>query len=196
MQSLNREIVIILGKTGYGKSTWLSRYCGGKKRIFAYDPFAKFPTTYLSDEQLLQAVVRGDFEKGKTFSVGSFRLDDLELIGALSFVTGDCLLVIEEAGFIWSKGERIPEWLSEIVFLGRHQEVSLAITAQGAALIPIDLRSQAHRVIAFWQTEKRDTDWLENYFHEMSEDIFTLPKFECLDSEDNNVTRYKVFPVM
>lgn len=196
MQSLTREIVIILGKTGYGKSTWLSSYCSGQKRIFAYDPFAKFPATYLSDEELLQAVNRGDFKKGKEFSVGSFRLQDLELIGALSFVTGDCLLVIEESGFIWGKGERIPDWLSEIVFLGRHQQVSLAITAQGAALIPIDLRSQAHRVIAFWQTEKRDTDWLENYFHERVEEIFTLPKFECLDAEDNNVARYKVSPSM
>ena len=129
-----RQVNIILGKTGYGKSTWLSHYCDGYKRIFAFDPFAKFPCEYLTEEQLLNWNPPGDFR------VGTHRREDLELVGAMAFLHGDCLLVVEECGFVWNKGERIPEWLQEIVFLGRHRNVSLAVTAQRAAYISIELR--------------------------------------------------------
>ena len=104
-----RDIIIILGKTGYGKSTWLSRYCEGHKRIFAYDPFAKFPCQYLDDEALLMHDERASFSNPNAFRVGSFNRTDLDLLGSLAFLHGDCLLVIEECGFIWNKGERIPD---------------------------------------------------------------------------------------
>jgi hypothetical protein len=107
-------------------------------------------------------------------------------------MSGDCLLVVEEAGFIWNKGERIPDWLREIVFLGRHKNVSLAITAQRAAYIPIDLRSQANRLVSFWQTELVDVGWLESYLNDRVNEIPTLPKYVCLDAEDNKISRYKI----
>lgn len=191
---MQRDLAIILGKTGYGKSTWLMNFCKGYKRIFVFDPFAKFPAQYLDDQALCEAHERGDFSDDKEFCVGSYRLNDLELLGAFSFMHGKCILVIEECGFVFNKGERIPEWLSEIVFLGRHQQTSIAITAQAPVYIPIDLRSQAHRLISFWLTETRDLDWTEQYFGDRVEEILTLPKFECLDADDRIVTRYKVFP--
>lgn len=189
-----REIVIVLGKTGYGKSTWLNHFAERYNRIFVYDPFAKFPAQYMLEPEIIEASIQGAFTPGNPFRVGAFRREDLELIGALSFLSTDCLLVIEECGFIWGKGERIPDWLQEIVFLGRHKNVSLALTAQRAAYIPIDLRSQAHRLVSFWQTELNDIGWLESYLGERVEEISSLPRFECLDAEDSTVTRYKVNP--
>lgn len=194
MENPQREIVIITGKTGYGKSTWLALYCSGKRRIFAFDPFRKFPATYLTEEEILAGVNRGDFEQGKEFAVASHNLPDLELIGALSFLCGDCLLVIEECGFVWRKGEGIPEWLREIVLLGRHKNVSLAVTAQAPIFIPIDLRSQAHRFVSFRVTEQRDIDWTQQYLGERVAEISELPRYECLDAEEDIVNRYKVRP--
>ena len=191
---MTREVVIILGKTGYGKSTWLANYCARFTRIFVFDPFRKFPADYYTEEQILDLSAAGFFTDGKPFRVGSSWREDLELLGALSFLSGDCLLVIEECGFIWNKGERIPDWLQEIVFLGRHKNVSLAVTAQRAAYIPIDLRSQAHRLISFWQTEMQDIGWLETYLGERLDEIATLPKFVCLDAEDGKIDKYKVHP--
>lgn len=192
---MTREVVIVLGKTGYGKSTWLANYCARYSRIFAYDPFAKFPVTYYAGDSLVTLAESGKFANGNPFSCGSYMLEDLELLGALAFLSGDCLLVIEECGFIWNKGERIPDWLQEIVFLGRHKNVSLAVTAQRAAYIPIDLRSQAHRLVSFWQTELQDIGWLETYLGERVSEIATLPKFICLDAEDSVIEKYKVHPI-
>lgn len=189
---MSREVVIILGKTGFGKSTWLKHYCDRFTRIFAFDPFGKFPANYSGEDFILDTAASGNFEPGHNFRVGSFNRNDLDLLGALAFMSGDCLLVIEEAGFIWGKGERIPDWLQEIVFLGRHKNVSLAITAQRAAYIPIDLRSQANRLVTYWQTEMNDVGWLENYLGERVNEIPALPKYVCLDAEDNKISRYKI----
>lgn len=181
------------GKTGYGKSTWLQAYCKGFKRIGAFDPFAKFPAEYLTESEILAL---SDLEKTPDyFRIATYRLPDLDLIGATCYTLGNCLLVIEECGYCFQKGERIPEWLSEIVFLGRHRNVSLVVTAQRAASIPIDIRSQANRLVTFQQTEMNDTGWLDNYLPPEA-DVTTLDRFECYDSEDNNVSRYKVHPDM
>jgi len=189
-----RDVAIILGKTGFGKSTWLNSYCKGKPRIFAFDPFMKFPANYEGEKFILDTAASGNFGPGNHFRVGSHRREDLDLLGAMAFVTGDCLLVIEECGFIWNKGERIPDWLQEIVFLGRHKNISLAVTAQRAAYIPIDLRSQANRLVTFWQTELSDVDWLENYLGQRVEEIATLPRFICMDAENGKIDRYMVRP--
>jgi hypothetical protein len=60
--------------------------------------------------------------------------------------------------------------------------------------IPIDMRSQAHRVVSFYQTEKRDTDWLDDYYGELTEEIFRLPPLECLDFHKGVISRYRVTP--
>lgn len=187
----DRNVIGILGMTGYGKSTWLYHYLRGHKRVFVYDPFAKFPANYLTEDQLLQQYDNGGFVEND-FCIGSRRLDDLELIGAIAFKTGRCHLVIEECGFAFSKGQRIDEWLEEIVFLGRHQAVSVVVTAQRAASIPIDLRSQMRRMVSFRQVEFQDTQWLENYFGEYTNEIPDLPHYKCFDSEDGNIETYSV----
>ena len=191
---MTREVVIILGKTGYGKSTWLANYSTRFTRIFVFDPFGKFPANYYNEDFILDEEIIGKFRPGRSFRVGSYNRNDLDLLGSLSFLSGDCLFVLEECGFIWSKGERIPNWLQEIVFLGRHKNVSLAVTAQRAAYIPIDLRSQANRLISFWQTEFVDVGWLETYLGDRVDEISSLPKFICLDAEDNKISRYMVQP--
>lgn len=187
---LSREVVIITGKTGYGKSTWLQQYAKRFSRIWAFDPFAKFPCNYLNEEGILNAA--GVIDANTKFSLGSHNIDDLDLIGACSYLTGNNALVLEECGFIFNKGERLPDWLKDIVFLGRHMEVSLIVTAQRAAYIPIDLRSQANRVISFWQTELTDVDWLEQYYGERLGEIENLPIYTCLDYDGGKLTSYKL----
>lgn len=196
MQSQNREVVIVLGKTGYGKSTWLTQYCQVFSRRFVFDPFMKFPAQYLSEETLLAAHENGEYaaEKNASFSVGTMHLATLDLLGAISFLSKNCVFIIEECGVAFFKGERIPDWLSEIIFLGRHHNVSLVLTAQRAASIPIELRSQANRFVTFRQTEKNDVRWCSDYIGERVEELPNLAKFYCLDADNDSVTSYQVSP--
>lgn len=191
---MDREVVIILGKTGYGKSTWLRKFAVKFPKLFVFDPFRAMQAEYLTSEQILERHDKGDFKNRSRFSVGSNILPDLDLLGAVSFLTGNCVFVIEECGVAFHKGERIPDWLSEIIFLGRHQSVSVVLTAQRAASIPIELRSQASRFVSFRQTEKHDVKWCEDYVGDRAQELATLPKFECLDADNEGVSRYAINP--
>src|SRR5688572_17730527 len=110
---MDREVIIILGKTGFGKSTWLKKYVQAKvPKLFPFDPFASIPAEYLNAEQILKRHDEGYFKNTARFSCGSHNLADLECLGAVSYLTGGCCFVIEECGVAFYKGERIPDWLS------------------------------------------------------------------------------------
>lgn len=191
-----REVVIILGKTRYGKSTWLGKFLRDKPRRFIFDPFLKAYAEYLTADQLIERHDAGKFrlENAPSFAIGSHYVGDLDLLSSVAFLNGFCYFIIEECGFAFQKGERISEPLQEAVFLGGHQWLSLVFVAQRAASIPIELRSQATRLISFLQTERNDVRWLEDYLGDRFEEVRTLEKFECLDYENNTVSRYTISP--
>lgn len=191
----DRDVIIILGKTGYGKSTWLHKYCAGVPRRFCFDPFRKFPAEYLDEKQILEKHEQGVFRNQAAYSIGSHYLPDLSLLGSVSYLTGNCAFIIEECGFAFAKGERIDDWLAEAIFLGRHQSLTLIFTAQRAVSIPIELRSQASRFVSFRQTERRDVDWCREYLDDVDTELGIdllpgLEKLECLDSDGETVSRY------
>ncbi len=187
--------VIVIGKRGYGKTTWLNKYAAAYPRIFVFDPFQTFKAEYLSADEIIKRLDEKVFDTSPRFCIGTSRIDDLDVIGSASFITGKCLLIIEECGVAFYKGERIPEWLQEAVFLGRQKELNYVMTAQRAASIPIELRSQANRFISFRQTEKRDLEWTRDYLGEHYEALPELEELECLDSDGKTVSRYSIKPM-
>jgi DNA helicase HerA-like ATPase len=190
-----REVIIILGKTGFGKSTWLKKYLAGIPRSFIFDPFRDIQAQYLTPDELIAAHESKAFQRAASFSIGAYSPNDFDLIGSIAFLTGQCHLVIEECGVAFYKGERIPEWLQEAIFLGRHVSLSLIFTAQRAASIPIDLRSQASRFVSFRQTEQHDLKWARDYLGDHFPDLPYLDELECLDADNKSVTRYRIAPL-
>lgn len=192
-----REVVIILGKTRYGKSTWLGKFLVNKPCRFVFDPFRKSRVEYLDGDQLIQRHENGDFLR-PPYGVGSSVIEDIDLLSSVAFLNGNAqtrpYFVIEECGIAFYKGERISEPMQEAIFLGGHQWLSIVLVAQRAASIPIELRSQATRFVSFLQTEKNDVNWTRDYLGESFDEVKTLEQFECLDCEDNSVTRYKINP--
>lgn len=191
-----REVVIILGKTRYGKSTWLGKFLANKPRRFTFDPFRKTAAEYLTADQIIERHEAGLFrpENAPRCSVASHILPDIDLLSSVAFLNGHAYFTIEECGVAFYKGERISEPLQEAIFLGGHQWLSLVLVAQRAASIPIELRSQATRFVSFLQTEKADVKWCEDYLGERMAEVRTLDKFECLDYENNSVSRYRITP--
>jgi hypothetical protein len=64
------------------------------------------------------------------------------------------------------------------------------LTAQRAASIPIELRSQANRFVTFRQTERKDVEWCRDYVGDLFDSIPDLPKFKCIDANNDSVTSY------
>lgn len=190
---MEREIVIVLGKTGQGKSVWTRKYIEPFKRKFSFDPLMDIPANYMDESGLLHQYDNGAFEFGKEFHIGIFNSEYLELMGSLAFLSGNVCLTVEECAIAFPYGNHsVSEWLREVVFMGRHRRVSLILTAQRAISIPIIVRSQATRIVSFAQQEGADMKWLQDYFGSKANFIPDLPKLTCLDSHDGIVSQYRI----
>jgi hypothetical protein len=190
----SREIIFVLGRTGQGKSIWTRIFMQDKKRVFASDLLKDFRCTYIDEKELLNMHDDGLFASPNKFRVGISNPDELEAVGCLAFIHGQAWLMIEEAGFYFASGAKAPVWMRNAAFLGRHQELNIIITAQRPTSIPIDMRSQASRVICFSQREKNDVAWLGSYFGDYMDAIPDLQELECLDATSSEIVRYKINP--
>lgn len=186
-----REIIIVLGKTGFGKSRWTWAYLDSKPRVFCYDPLHDAPDMqWMNAEELVRW---HDYnEELKSFRIATDDEDSRDTFGHLAFMRGDCIFAVEEASLVFEQGERISGWCKNIVFVGRHRSVSLLVTAQRAASIPIALRSQATRIVSFAQHEGDDLKWLKGFYGDKILELPLLPRLECLDSSEGEIKRYRI----
>lgn len=186
-----REIIIVLGKTGFGKSRWTWAYLASQPRVFCYDPLHDAPDMqWMNAEELVRW---HDYnEELKSFRIATDDEDSRDTFGHLAFMRGDCIFAVEEASLVFEQGERISGWCKNIVFVGRHRSVSLLVTAQRAASIPIALRSQATRIVSFAQHEGDDLKWLKGFYGDKILELPLLPRLECLDSSEGEIKRYRI----
>lgn len=191
---MTRDVIAVLGKTGFGKSVWTRKYAASKKRLFVFDPLRDFPCEYMGAESLIDNFDRGYFDERKIFSVGSGNIDDLELLGALTMLAGNALLIVEECAISFDKYGKIPLWLRDLVFLGRHRDASILVTSQRAASVPIDLRSQVSRLVTFQQSEGDDLSWLKPYLGKNINELPGLPVLTCIDASNMQKNKYSISP--
>ena len=188
-----------MGMTGYGKSWWSKIYHRLWKRSIVYDPAGSFPVKqwYRAADILEQWT---DTPPPATFSYGFMDKgpDAIGGIGDAVYYYGNMIYFIEECATVFKKGMAIcPEWLTNITFTGRHQACSLVLIAQRPTYIPVDIRSQANRVITFTQHEDSDTDWMKAFFgRERMKALPTLERFKCFDYHNGQVTEYSIKPLV
>jgi len=188
--NVTRDYVLVIGNQGFGKSAWTMTYGRGKPRLFCFDPKAQYPVDFYWDEATLRDVIEG---RTKQFRLGTFRSDELSLIANAAYGTTDCALILEECAFLFARGEQLEEWAQRVVYMGREPKLDLVLVAQRAMAIPIDIRSQASRVVTFFQSEPEDCDALAKRIgRQYRDEIAQLPMMTCLDWEAGKVSRYTI----
>ena len=213
---MNREVIIVGGMTGWGKSLWSKIYSYHVNRLLVYDPAMSFPAVNFSEadgehgELCFPSVIENldndrflygpDKNQGKKqqalepFRVGIFEPDRISELGGAAFALGHNLLVLEETSTIFEKGQRnLEAWLRRLIFLGRHRQCSILCIAQRFMSVPIDIRSQANRVISFNQHEPEDIRYLtETFGKELVERIPSLERFQCFDRHNGKTYEYSI----
>lgn len=187
-----REIVLVMGMTGWGKSWWSKLYSRMFDRKLVYDPTLSFPVqAYLPIEESTEEILKPET---KVYNYGFSDAEDIPQGAAALFVSKNNLLVLEELATVFDKGQaRLPEWGKRHVFYGRHMNCSMLLIAQRPTYIPIDFRSQANRLITFCQHEGADMDWLVDFYgKERMKKMMTLPKFHCFDYHNGVVKEYSI----
>lgn len=187
-----REIICIVGRTGYGK-TLLARVMSKQyRRVFGFVPQQDYDDMiYLYDEEsILNYHDNAFFGPTKSFRYGIVDPTHLELWGSVYYLAADAMMIMEEFSSIYTRGAVLHPWLHKTIFQGRHRRLSLIISSQRAATIPADARSQINRFITFNQREELDIQWLRDSGFFTREQIDLVPTLRtgwCLDSRGARV---------
>lgn len=183
-----------MGNQGCGKTVWSKAYAQHQKRLLVFDPMGSYERVDFSSEMETWIDDVAD-ARLNVFRYGRIMPHDLPFIGNAAFCAGDCSLIVEECAIIFHRGAALEDWAQRLIFMGRHRTVNLILIAQRAAKIPIDIRSQASRIITFRQTEPDDVDALADRFgNDVASEISSLPELHCIDWDNGTVRRYTVRP--
>jgi hypothetical protein len=200
MNSLRREreFVCVVGNQRCGKSVWSKAWSAPKKRLLVVDPVASYPNVDFQTppEDYIPALAE---RRLNAFRYGAYHPEEVPMFAKAAEAAGDCSLVIEECGLLFMKGERLPPFLKTLIFMGGHSHINvdLVFVAQRAVSIPLDVRSQAQRIVSFRQTDPQDVSAIcERIGREHEDALISLPKLHCLDwsAEDGRVRPYRIHP--
>jgi hypothetical protein len=183
----SREISLVFGKTGSGKSNYIKTYLDDLNRVIIMDPLDEYPAQEFQDvSEMVDYLesVEGTFwnngkKERKPFRVKSCNILHLEAIGEIVDGMEDVTFIIEEAQrCLPASRQDLPDSLQRIIFLGRHFGRSLVVAAQRPSIVHIAARSQWTRIVTFNLTEVGDVRWLEGtsgYDVQTEHDIRKLP---------------------
>ena len=168
-----RDVVLILGQDGTGKTTEARRLVAKENRLLVLDAgFEQFDVPSALGLAEAVEVLREcrAFGTDAPFRISFTPLpDEYDLCFLLARDLGNCTIVAEEADRFDSMGP----WQTEYMFRGRHWGVSIiACTIQPYAL-PKDLRRIVREVRAFRTSEVSDLDYLAGL---VGEAAYDLPK--------------------
>lgn len=169
-----REVILIFGQTGSGKSYLARELARSYHRVLIADsgfgdfaPIEEAPTY----DDLLKKLEGWKAFEGKPFRVSyDFRPEEYPLAFSTVLYLRDTLLVLEE-------GDRFDATLDEyreVIFRGRHYGVHILIISLHPRAIPTDLRRQATKIISFRQIFPDDLDWLAEM---MGDEAYKLVDF-------------------
>ncbi len=172
-----RDITLVLGKGGCGKTLWTRRSLEGQTRYLVQEwDQHEYRGVRITDRRALHDYLA-------RFGHASFRvcfdaLEDFPVLCAYAQALGRCTVVIEEADRPGLCGAPVDPELMELITRGRHAGVSLVAVTGRPTNLAVDLRARATRVIAFAQTEPDVLTWLRQSCGFDPEAIRTLQPLE------------------
>lgn len=190
----DRQFILVTGNQRQGKSVWTKLFSTSSERLLVSDPTMSYPNVdYFSiPESWIEDVIE---RRSSKFRFGTYMQDELPLFAYASFAAGNCMFIIEECALIFRRGEELHDWAKPLIFMGGHSHVDLVLVAQRAASVPINIRSQATRLVTFKQSEPSDVDAIADRIGKSVKEIVpALDKLECLDWNGDTVRRYRIRP--
>ncbi|MCK9282165.1 MAG: DUF87 domain-containing protein [Melioribacteraceae bacterium] len=151
-----REITIIYGKTGTGKSHLAKELIYNYNRVVIIDPKAEYMDGLVFNNFIDLVDYYKDNEPDEFIFICRFESDlEHEYIFKFCQIIEDVLLVVEEAEIYISPYAKSSAFL-DLCRYGRHHNVSILGIARRVSELSINFRALVTRLISFKQTEPVD----------------------------------------
>ena len=161
---MKREINLIFGKTGTGKSTFAKRYIENYNRVVIIDAMEEYEgIIFYRMSDLFDYIEFNDLiDNDKPFRLVCRFSEDIEIeyLFETLFVVGNLLLVVEEAEIYISPYAKSGAFL-KLVRYGRHKKISILGIARRSSELSLTFRSQVNCIYSFKQTDFNDLKYFE-----------------------------------
>lgn len=194
--SLKREIDLILGSPGYGKTSFAVPSTYRHNRVLILEGFTDEDEYSAARVDSLPELLAFFKTKPKKFRV-SYNPNPREFndILRLCWAAGDMHLVIEEAGDYFKKGCNVSYELDQCLRKGRHRQLNMTFISQWPVSIPTDVRRAADKLVCFKLVSDIDRQWCAGFpgaTRDLPGEIEQLAKFEYLElTPDGKKTKGK-----
>lgn len=159
-----RTIRVLLGQTGQGKSWRLRHLLDAHPRVLIYDtlgdPDFDSYRRVSSFPDLCKLLLSNPaiFRVAYSWPTDTDQEEDFERVCEAAYACRNIVLVVEEVA-TFSNANYLPHALRKIVALGRHRALGMFCTSQTPPQVHNLIRSQAHQIISFNQTEPGHIAW-------------------------------------
>lgn len=158
---MNRDVELVFGKTGMGKTFWTRSRLRTMSRALIMDPQGEYRAAE-SFEDVGRIAERLQRER-HVFRFSTSNVEEFDLLCDCAMAVGRVWLIVEEAQRVLPEGSgKPPRSFTDVIYRGRHPEVSLLVVSQRPTTVHISARSQWSRIVTFNQTERNDTAWIQS----------------------------------
>ncbi len=172
-RSSRSERIVILGKSGSGKSSLAKALARSASRVLVFDPIGEYraPVRIHDDPQRLYAFLCGSRAFQVAYVPGEPLDRQFNLVCRMAYVTGHMTFIADELGQFCYANWTGPGF-SKLLRQGRHNGVTTISIAQRAADIPKTATANMSRLFAFNSSEPGD---LAYYRSRLGADAMRIP---------------------
>lgn len=165
---MTREVILIFGKTGSGKTVKAKSISDKYERKVIIDSMYEYHDGLIFyDYESFAFYLKRYYDSDKPFSyILRFNSDpEYDKMFIVLFAMRNYLLIVEEAELYISPMARRTEF-NKIVRYGRHKEISILGIARRASELSQDFKAQVNKIYSFVQTNPIDLQIMRYYnFH-------------------------------
>lgn len=173
MNNKNRDVYLIFGKTGAGKSTLSKEIIKQYSRVLIIDPMEEYDGIIFYDFDTLLFYHRKNLLQNFVY-VCRFENDlDIEFAFKFCKTVGNILLVLEECSIYVSPQAKSSLFL-DLVRFGRHNSISLLGISRRTTELHNDLKSNVDKIYSFKQTLPIDIKNMASLGFEGLENLISL----------------------
>src|SRR3989442_338889 len=158
MTKFEREVILVVGKTGHGKTLWTRRHIVGKPRVIILDPMLEYEGRLFDDlNEMIDYIQSND-----VYQVRAEFAQDAKWLATIAMAAGECkhqgtpmphkgcrdvCLVIDEAGRALPSrpaagSQETMGPIEDVIYRGRHRHVTFINVTQRASTLNTPARSQ------------------------------------------------------